>query len=174
MRFGIAVRTIGMALVASWMVPAAGIAQMVERPLTLTEAIALALENNEGIRIERALLESAEAGILGAQGAYDPLVEVEGGWRRSSLPVNSSFSGAPSGQLAPTTESFYTDATVSQLLPTGARAAVRGSADRGSTDGVFDLLSPSYGTGLGFEVRQPLLRDRRVDAARIAIRVAAA
>jgi outer membrane protein TolC len=140
----------------------------------LAEAITLALENNEGIRIERALLESAEAGVLGAQGAYDPLLQVEGGWRQSRLPVNSSFSGAPLGRLAPTTETTSANASVSRLLPTGGTAQLRGSADRGTTNGIFDLLSPSYGSGLGLELRQPLLRDRRLDPARFGIRAAAA
>jgi outer membrane protein len=145
----------------------------VERPITLAEAIELALANNEGIRIEREVLVSAEAAVDGAQGAYDPLVAAEGGWRETTPAVASSFSGAPPGRLAPTTQVTAASASVSQLLPSGGRVAVRGSADRATTDSRFDLLSPSYGTGLGVEFRQPLLRDRTIDPARFQIRVAA-
>lgn len=144
-----------------------------ERPIQLVEAIALALENNEAILVQRESLAAAEAGVLGAQGAYDPLLAIDGGWRQSSLPVNSAFSGAPAGELASTVESTGVNAGVSQLLPTGGRVAVRGSADRTTTDGLFELLSPAYGTGLGVEFRQPLLRDRTIDDARFQIRVAA-
>ncbi|HXT52450.1 MAG TPA: TolC family protein, partial [Thermoanaerobaculia bacterium] len=82
--------------------------------------------------------------------------------------------GAPAGRLAATAKVSEASASVAQLLPTGGRVAVRGAAERGSTDGVFDLLSPAYSTGLGVELRQPLLRDRAIDPARFGIRVAAA
>ena len=168
-------RAIGIALIATLAATAPGVAQSTgERPLTLAEAIALALENNEGILVERETLVSAEAAITGAEGAYDPLLEVEGGWRQSSPPVNSAFSGAPPGRLSPTVEATGASAGYRQLLPTGGTVALRSSTERSTTDGVFDLLSPVYSTGLGAEFRQPLLRDRRIDAARFGLRVAAA
>lgn len=173
-------RVLGVALIAALAAAAPGVAQVVEprttpeRPLALAEAIALALENNEGILVERESLVSAEAAVTGAEGAYDPLLAVEGGWRQSSPPVNSAFSGAPPGRLSPTSEVTGASAGFRQLLPTGGTVALRSSAERGTTDGVFDLLSPAWSTGLGAELRQPLLRDRRIDAARFGIRVAAA
>lgn len=168
-------RAVGIALVAILAAAVPGMAQgALERPLTLAEAIALALENNEGILVERESLVSAEAAITGARGAYDPLLEVEGGWRQTSPPPTSAFSGAPPGRLSPTTEVSGASAGVRRLLPTGGTVALRSSAERATTDGVFNLFSPSYGTGLGVEFRQPLLRDRKIDAARFGIRVAAA
>lgn len=179
MRFEPSVRAAGIALLAILAAAPTGVAQApsqprAERPITLAEAVALALANNEDILVERESLVAAEAAVTGAQGAYDPLLQLDGGWRQSSLPVNSAFSGAPPGRLAPTVESTEANAGVSQLLPTGGVVAVRGAADRTTTDGLFDLLSPSYGTGLGVEFRQPLLRDRTIDGARFQIRVAAA
>jgi len=169
------VRAIGLALWMSLAAMAPGVAQdAVERPITLAEAIALALENNEGILVERESLVAAEAAADGAQGAYDPLVEADGGWRRGRQPVNSAFSGAPQGRLAPLSEVTDIRAGVTRQLPTGGTVLLRGSTERGTTDGVFDLLSPVYGTELGAEFRQPLLRNRRIDTARAEIRVAAA
>lgn len=169
------VRAIGLALWATLAAATPGMTQnAVERPLTLAEAIALALENNEGILVQRESLVAAEAAMSGAQGAYDPLVEAESGWRQTSQPVNSAFSGAPPGRLAPTTEVTDVRAGVRRQLPTGGTVLLRGSTERGTTDGVFDLLSPVYGTGLGAEFRQPLLRNRLIDAARAEILVAAA
>lgn len=156
-------------------VPAAVSAQAVE-PMTLTleEAVARSLERNEDVLIERLSLDSAEAAITGAEGAYDPVLGIEGGWFRSTSPVNSAFSGAPEGELAPTLEGFEVAAGVRQLLPTGGQVTLRSDAARTESDASFDLLSPSYGTGLGVELRQPLLRDREIDAARLRLRVAAA
>ena len=149
-------------------------ASAVERPLTLDEAIALALEKNETIWIERKSLASAEAGVQGAKGAYDTVVDLDGGWRRATEPVNSTFSGAPEGALAPTVETGDANAAVHQLLPTGGEVTVHAGAARSTTDGTFDPLSPSYSTRLGIELRQPLLRNRGTDAARLGVRVATA
>lgn len=162
---------ITLALGAAGLAPPANAA---ERPLPLAEAIALALEHDESIRVVRESLVAAEAAVAGARGAYDPLLEAGVGWRESSLPVSSSFSGAPLGRLAPTVESAEASLGLHQLLPGGGTVSLRSAADRAETDGVFDLLSPSYGTAVGVEVRQPLLRDRAIDRARFGIRVAAA
>jgi outer membrane protein len=144
-----------------------------ERPLTLGEAIVMVLEKNEGIVIEREALAAAQAGVTGARGAYDPILEIGSDWRRATEPVNSAFSGAPAGKASPTNKAAGAGASVRQLLPTGGSVSFSMSALRETTDGSFTLLSPAYSTQVGIEVRQPLLRDRATDAARSALRVAA-
>jgi len=148
--------------------------QVGERELTLREAVAQALERNEAIILERESAIAAEAAIEAARGAYDPLLGVEAAWQRATLPVNSAFSGAPADQAAPTAESAGGTVTLEQLLPTGGALSLRSAASRTSTDGSFELLSPAYWTRIGVELRQPLLRGREVDAARLAVRVATA
>lgn len=171
-------RFAALALVAVF-APAAALAQPAEQSpglatLTLGEAIARALEKNEAVRIQRLSLGSAEAAITGAEGAYDPVLGAEAGWFQGITPVNSAFSGAPEGELAPTLEGFEVGAGVSQLLPTGGLVLLSADGSRTESDASFDLLSPSYGSGLGVELRQPLLRDREIDAARLGLLVAAA
>ena len=144
-----------------------------DRPIRLEEALRLALAHDEAIVIQREALAAADAAVSGAAGAYDPRLEVEAGWRESNPPVNSSFSGAPAGRLAPTTESSEGSVTLEQLLPTGATLGLRALGNRATTDGRFEPLSPAYGTQLGVELRQPLLRNRAIDPARLGIRVAA-
>ena len=161
-------------VLAALAVAAAGAAQNGAHPLTLAEAIASALEKNEGILIERTALDSAERAITGAEGAYDPLLGLAAGWRQTTEPVNSAFSGAAEGDLAPNFEGVEVTAGVSQLLATGAEVAVRARGARDESDASFDLLSPAYGSQLGVELRQPLLRDRAIDGARLGLRVAAA
>ncbi len=144
-----------------------------DRTLRLEEALAMALEHDESILIQREALAAAEAGVAGAAGAYDPRLSVETGWRDGRLPVNSAFSGAPEGRLAPNAESVEATIGLEQLLPTGGVMAVRAFGDRATTDGVFQPLSPAYETRLGVELRQPLLRNRAIDAARFGVKVAA-
>lgn len=144
-----------------------------ERKLSLNEAIQFALEKNESIFIERKSLNSAHEGVRGAKGAYDPFLELQGGWLKSKEPVNSAFSGAVPGD-APEIEIGHGRAELRQLLPTGGAISLRALGSRETTDGAFDLLSPAYRTQAGVEFRQPLLRGLLIDPARFSIRVAKA
>ncbi|MBI4914818.1 MAG: TolC family protein [Acidobacteria bacterium] len=145
-----------------------------ERPLPLMDAVRMALEKNERIIIERESLAAAEAAVTGARGAYDPFLELQGGWQRVTEPVNSAFSGAPEGEPAPTTEVSDAGASLRQLLPSGGELSLRLGTARTTTDDAFTLLSPAWDTAAGVEFRQPLLRARAVDATRLSIRVATA
>jgi outer membrane protein TolC len=142
--------------------------------LTLDEAINLALQRNEGLLIERESLGAAKAAVSGAKGAYDPLLELDGAWSRSTEPVNSSFSGSSPNQIGPEFESTEAGLAIQQLLPTGGALSLRARGARARTDESLALLSPAYGTRVGLELRQPLLRDRSTDAARLSVRVAKA
>lgn len=145
-----------------------------ERQLSLEEAIAMSLEHNEGIVIQRETLAAAEAAELGAHGAYDPDLGAYADYNHTQTPVNSPLSGAPAGRAAPTYEAGTGGVSVRQLLPTGGSVAVRMDASRQTTDGTFVLLSPAYQTRAGIEFRQPLLRGRSIDSARLGLRVSAA
>ena len=70
-------------------------------PLSLQEATRRALERNTALAVERENLAQAGFSILGAKGAYDALLSADIGWRKHTDPVNSAFSGAPAGHLAP-------------------------------------------------------------------------
>jgi outer membrane protein TolC len=153
--------------------PRPAAAQADVHTLTLQEAITLALEKNERIIVERESVAAADAAIVAARGAYDPMLGLQTGWQRAATPVNSAFSGAPEGAAAPTIEAASAGVVLGQLLPTGGELSLRSSASRETSDGSFDLLSPSHWTQLGIGLQQPLLRGRSVDAARLAVRVAA-
>jgi len=167
------VTLVGAAPPAAAQVPAATDAEAVHA-LSLEEAILRALERNEAISIERAAADSAASAVTGAEGAYDPVLGLETGWRHLTVPLNSAFSGAQEGELAPTDEVFEAGGSVVQRLPTGGVVALRGTSGRTETDGAFGLLSPAYDSQLGVELRQPLLRDRGIDSARLGLRVARA
>ena len=141
-----------------------------ERPLTLDQAVRLAVEKNEGIEIQRQSLAAATAAVRGARGAYDPRLQVDWGWNKSTEPANSAYS-IP---IAPEYESAEAGVAIGQLLPSGASLSLSGRGARGTTDAAFALLSPAYDTRVGVELRQPLLRDLAIDPARLATRVARA
>lgn len=160
---------------STWATPLLGQVEAApERPLSLAEAVIRALETNEEILIERTSVALAAASESGARGAYDPLLAVETGWSEASTPVNSAFSGASAGALAPSQQATRAAATLRRLLSTGGELSIRSAIARTTSDASFDLLSPAWDSQLGFELRQPLLRDRRIDGARAGLRVAAA
>jgi len=142
--------------------------------LSLEEATRRALERNTTLAVERESTQQAALGILSARGSYDVLWTADFGWRKHTDPINSAFSGAPAGELAPKNESITGSTALTQLLPTGGTASFSSGWGRATTDGAFTVLSPSYSTNLGVALRQPLLRDLMIDPAREAIRVAAA
>jgi outer membrane protein len=143
-------------------------------PLTLEEASRRALERNTALAVERENVEQAGFAILGARGAYDVFWNADLEWRQHTDPINSAFSGAPGGGLAPEVESVTASTSFSRLLPTGGTVSLFGGADRSTTDSIFTVLSPAYSSDLGVSLRQPLLRNLSIDPAREAIRVAAA
>ncbi len=142
--------------------------------LALAEATRSALEKNNALSVERQNVVQADAAVTGARGAYDLFWTAEGRYRDHTDPINSQFSGAPEGDLAPT----MTDATIStsfsQLLPTGGRVDLTTGWGRDTTNAVFTILSPAYSTFAGISLRQPLLRDLTIDPAREGIRIAVA
>lgn len=144
-----------------------------ERTIRIEEALRMALEHDESITIQREALVASEASVEGAAGAYDPELSAEAAWREARTPANSAFSGAPAGRLAPRNRTTEATLGIAQLLPTGGVVGVTATGDRGSTDGRFEPLSPAYQTRFGLELRQPLLRNRAIDAARAGLRVAA-
>jgi outer membrane protein len=153
---------------------AAASAQTATLPLSLEEATRRALERNTTLAVERENVDQAGFAILRSRGAYDIVWNADVGWRRRTDPVNSAFSGAAGGGLAPEVEGVTGSTSFSRLLPTGGTVSLFGVADRTTTDSIFTTLSPAYGTDLGVEVRQPLLRNLTIDPAREALRVAAA
>lgn len=149
----------------------AGQSEAAERAVGLREAIRMALEKSDALLIERESMGAATAAVRGAKGAYDPLLEVAGGWSRSKDPANASSSFSPTG-LVPEIESAEAGASIRQLLPTGGELSLSARGGRRTNDDPSVPMSPAYDTRVGVEVRQPLLRDLGTDAARLSVRVA--
>ncbi len=165
---------LGLLLALPWLARPSSVAAAEAPPhaLTLEEAQTLALSHNFTVAIEREARTSAALAIRREQGAYDLGLGWDASFEKRTDPVNSLLSGAPPGRVAPDARALDLEASLSRLLPSGGSLSLLASARRDSTDNSFALLSPSYGTALGIELRQPLLRDRAIDPVRRRIRVA--
>ena len=67
-----------------------------QRPLTLREALSMALENNKDVEVARENVRIAEFDLRGAQGAYDPRLSTTAFYERAENPISSFLKGSRS------------------------------------------------------------------------------
>lgn len=142
-----------------------------QRPLTLREALALALENNKDIEVARHNVKIAEFDLTAARGVYDPRLSSSSYYERIESPISSFLSGGSNGT---TTQSDYTaTARLEGLTPIlGGNYHLDFSSIRLTTNNQFTALNPQYPTALTFSYTQPLLRGLRFDNNRRQIEIA--
>src|SRR5262249_59605540 len=124
-----------------------------------------ALAKNQDIAIERESLVQAEEAVAGTKGAYDPLLGLDTAYHQHKDAINSVLSGAPPGSLGPVTKTFSLSSSVTQYLPTGGTVQAFATLAHDKTDNQFAILSPAWGTGLGIQLRQPLLHNPSIHPA---------
>ncbi|MCX6537314.1 MAG: TolC family protein [Acidobacteria bacterium] len=133
------------------------------QPLSLEEAVKLALENNLDVRVERINPELQDLSIAQARTAWTPNLTATVRDGRTINPITSFFAGA-SDQL--TRDSLTANIGANQLLPWGANYTVLWDTSRGKSNSVYDSPNPSLGSNLNFNFTQPLVRNREIDNAR--------
>jgi outer membrane protein len=142
-----------------------------QKPLSVREALALALENNKDIEVARDNVKIAEFDLTSARGAYDPRFVSSSYYERLQNPISSFLSGGSNGT---TTQSDYTGtARVEGLTPKlGGSYHVDFSSVRLTSNNSFTALNPQYPTSLTFSYAQPLLRGLKFDNNRRQIEIA--
>jgi outer membrane protein TolC len=143
-----------------------------ERDVSLAEAIDRALDRNHEIAVQRQAVDVAAANLERADGSYDPEFRLDFQWQDQTEAINFIFSGAPPGSVGPHSEGVLGQAAISELLPTGGTVTLGTTIARDTTDNIFTLLTPSYSTFVGIDLRQPLLQNRDIDPQRRVIQVA--
>lgn len=129
-------------------------------PLTMKEAIRMAVEKNLDVRAELYNAAQYEADINRYRAIYDPLFSLQTNY------TNSSTATFNSAGKAVDSRSFYIDSSISQLLWSGGTAAI--AFNNGYTDGnVFT----GWQSGLGVNLSQPLLKNVGREATEIAINI---
>jgi outer membrane protein TolC len=142
-----------------------------EMRITLEDAIRLAVSNNKDIDASKIDREEADYTVLGARGAFDPIVGANSLWQQQIQPVASSLGGSTTGDVINRT--WQTDPSVSQALPwLGGSYKIDLDLQKVFTNNSFVTLNPQYPTALNFQFTQPLLRGMRYDANRHALDVA--
>lgn len=124
--------------------------------LSLADAIAMGLENNLDVEIQRFSPLIAEESYRSSWGAYDPRATGEIGRSESSLPAGNALSGVPFDKRDVTDGS----AGVAGLLPfLNATYAIDYAASDTTVNAIFASNSPQYDSGLTFSGSVPLLKN---------------
>src|SRR6187431_2808311 len=141
-----------------------------QRPLSLREALSMALENNKDIEVARQNVRIAEFDYLGSQGAYDPRFTTQAFYERIESPISSFLAG---GQNGSTIQSDYTGTArlEGQTPALGGNYRLDFSSVKLNTNNQFVALNPQYPTTLNFTYTQPLLRGLKIDSSRRQIEI---
>jgi HAE1 family hydrophobic/amphiphilic exporter-1 len=140
-------------------------------PLTLEEAIEMALRNNNDIDTSRNDVQIAEFNFRGARGIYDPIIGAESYYESRTTPTASTIGGAVNGAV--TQSQFFGNAGVAGFSPIqGGRYSAGFTSSRTTTSSLNATLNPQYPTDFTATYTQPLLRGRTFDINRRNIEIA--
>ena len=169
--FAVVVHTIGMAQKPLPEQSRVGVDMNKQQPLSLREALSMALANNKDIEVARQNVRIAEFDLRGAQGAYDPRFTTSAFYERAENPISSFLSG---GQNGSTIQTDYTaTARLEGQSPVlGGTYRLDFSSIKLNTNNQFTALNPQYPTALTFSYTQPLWRGLKIDNSRRQIEIA--
>ncbi len=140
-------------------------------PMTLEEAIEMALQNSNDIDATRNDVQIAEFNLRAAQGIYDPLLASQSFYESATNPTASTIGGATNGAV--TLKRFFGTAGVSGFSPySGGLYSADFTSSRTTTSNTNATLNPQFPTALTFQYIQPLIRGRRFDNNRRQIEIA--
>jgi outer membrane protein len=139
-----------------------------EMRLSLDEAVQRALENNADIQVARFDPQLSEQNVFSAEGYYDPQLYSTLYHQSTDAKGTNAFSGG-------TTVNTKTDVwNFGAYLPvqTGGSLQVDFNNNKRDTNNSFTTFNPVYNAGLTLTLRQPLLRNFKIDQPRYALRLA--
>ncbi|MBX7223027.1 MAG: TolC family protein [Blastocatellia bacterium] len=145
--------------------PRVGVVAGQSTPLTLRNAVLLALAKNPDIEIQRIGVQQANYDYARSLGAYDLTFGTQFFFETRATPTTSLIGGAgPSGAV--TNDTLTSTVNFNQLLKSGGKITVDFNNSRTSTDNSFAGLNPTYNSLLGVTFTQPLLRNYKLDQSR--------
>ncbi len=136
--------------------------------LSLEEAVALSLERNLGLKVERFRLQESEWALSGSQGIYD--LNLTG--RLSAFDEASPSASNLDGADIQISEQQGWVLGLEQLVTTGGRLNLDWNNSRFESNSRFASLNPRYRSDLDLTFTQPLLRDLGKDSTDYRIKVA--
>lgn len=132
-------------------------------PVSMEEAVRMALESNLGLQGERLNPEIQSYAVARANAAYTPaIISSLSRGNRTSPPTDFLSSGVS----VVTAGSFFTQGGLQQQMPWGGSYQVTLDGSRGTSDAPRTPYSPQLGSNLSGAFNQPLMRNFKIDATR--------
>ncbi|HEX8351413.1 MAG TPA: TolC family protein [Pyrinomonadaceae bacterium] len=148
-----------------------GVDMMDQAALSLNDAIALALQNNNDIDASRIDVQVAEFNLTAARGVYDPVFSSESYYESRTTPTSSTIAGGLNGSV--TQKDVTGAARFGGFSPyAGGSYQLDFSSTRLQTNNQNVTLNPQFPSALTFSYTQPLLRGLRFDQNRRQIEIA--
>jgi len=136
--------------------------------LGLKDFLGLTLDNNYDITVQQLNVQISENAITRAFGIFDPALVTSFADTRTKTASASALAGAST--LNQLTQTYNVGLT--QYTPTGGTYTASYGQTRLSSNSSFSLLNPSFSSGLGLNITQPLLRNRGPYIAKLPITLA--
>jgi outer membrane protein len=133
------------------------------RRLSIDEAVAMALEQNINLQVDRIDPQVSDVAVSVARSGWTPTFFSNVTSRSQSNPTTDIFGGAASI----TNDNLTSQAGVQHALPWGgANYTLFWNSGRLETDNIYSTFNPQLSSTLGFNYTQPLLRNFKIDATR--------
>jgi outer membrane protein len=140
-------------------------------PVSIEEAVRMALENNLGIQIEKLNPQIQVLGVSQARAVYTPAL-LTGFSRRNSTQPPTDFNTSASATEIATNANFAGNGGLQQLMKWGGNYSVVFDGSRATSNAINSVFNPQLGSGLNANFNQPLLRNFKIDANRQGILLA--
>ena len=133
------------------------------RRLSIDEAVALALEQNVNLQVDRIDPQIQDLGVAVAQSGWTPIFFSTLTNRSTTNPPTDIFGGA----ATVTNENLTSQAGIQQALPWGgASYTAFWNSGRFTSNNIFSSFNPQLNSTVGLNYTQPLLRNFKIDATR--------
>lgn len=143
-----------------------GVADQAQGPvrrLSIEEAVALALEQNINLQVDRIDPQISDLAVSVARSGWTPALFSNLTNRSQTNPPTDIFGGASTV----TNENLSSQVGMQQQLPWGgASYTAFWNSGRVTTNNIFSSFNPQLSSTIGFNYTQPLLRNFTIDATR--------
>jgi outer membrane protein len=133
------------------------------RRLSMDDAVALALEENLNLQVQRLDPQVQDLNLAQVRTAWTPTFNTTVVNTSSTSPITNVFAGA-ANQL--TNQNFRANFGVSQLVPWGGNYSVGWNNSRGKSNSIYDSPNPFLQSNINASYTQPLLRNFKIDGTR--------
>jgi outer membrane protein TolC len=134
------------------------------RRLSIAEAVALALEQNIDLQVDRIDPQIADTAVTVARSNWTPGFFSNVQTRSQTDPPQDIFGGA---ETTITAEQLTSQVGVQQVLPWGGgNYTLFWNSGRNTSNSVFNRFDPQLNTRVNFNFTQPLLRNFKIDGTR--------